>query len=215
MSIEYYTVCVKREMCKKACALFLSLIALAAYLASMEAGYFLWAAHHEPRTHSADAIVVYPLGGGRLEAGSWLLRAGYAERFCLVGTSRRHTLRLAERYGVRLPPDALLQSGSSRSTFEDALRAKQLARRKGFERVLVVTSGYHKPRSLLMTRYVFFGSGIRADVLSAGRILQENGGREAGDLGRWRREYISLWGSLLELGYYAISGRLLCDRYWG
>jgi uncharacterized SAM-binding protein YcdF (DUF218 family) len=53
---------------------------------------------------------------------------------------------LAEQLGV--PPDRILLNPGSRNTTEEARDIGELGRRRGWRRILLVTSAYHLPRSL-------------------------------------------------------------------
>jgi uncharacterized SAM-binding protein YcdF (DUF218 family) len=58
--------------------------------------------------------------------------------------------------GMGLPPDRIALESRSRNTYENALFTKELMQPKPGERWLLVTSGYHMPRSIGIFRSVGF-----------------------------------------------------------
>ena len=63
---------------------------------------------------------------------------------------------ILETLGV--PKDAILQDPTSLNTYENAVNVRQILRSRGIGRVLLVTSAFHMPRSLL----IFKRQGIEA-----------------------------------------------------
>jgi len=93
---------------------------------------------------------------------------------------------LAAEEGV--PPEKILSENQSTSTFESGVRCARIMRDRGWSRTLLVTDGYHLPRSLL----VFRSRGLVAEGSPANR-----GGNENTSPHRWfymAREIIAyLW----------------------
>ena len=100
----------------------------------------------------ADAIVVLTGGGARIAAAGKLLGEGRANRLLISGvntsTRKRDLLRLS-----RLPPekfDCCVDVGyKALNTAGNASETRSWVRDKNFISVIVVTSGYHMPRSLM------------------------------------------------------------------
>jgi uncharacterized SAM-binding protein YcdF (DUF218 family) len=99
----------------------------------------------------ADAIVVLTGGELRLTAGARLLREGRGQRLLISGvnaqTSREDLRRLsglpARLFASRVDIDyAAHTSGNASET-------RTWVRSKGFTKIIVVTSSYHMPRSLV------------------------------------------------------------------
>jgi len=57
------------------------------------------------------------------------------------------------------------------STYDEAIETKKLMFKKEFKSLILVTSGYHMRRALLIFKYVFRGSGINIYNCSAGKEL--------------------------------------------
>ncbi|MDH3637367.1 MAG: YdcF family protein [Gammaproteobacteria bacterium] len=95
-----------------------------------------------------------------------LFRAGVAPRVIVSGgnvfpqtgvhAESHYTAQLLTEWGV--PADAILTETSSRTTYENAVRTKQLLMSNNLKRVVLVTSGFHMPRALA----VFKSAGIQA-----------------------------------------------------
>lgn len=123
---------------------------------------------------SAEAIVV--LGGGtapamsprtlveigeagdRVLLGAWLYHQGYADRLVLTGGSvpwvqPGETQPGAENMAALLamldvPAEALILEPESRNTYENALFTREILAGTGIQRILLVTSATHMPRSV-------------------------------------------------------------------
>ena len=68
--------------------------------------------------------------------------------FSYTGTEADIEYRLLKGIGVN--ENFLLKENRSRNTVENARFTKQLCTKKGFQKVILVTSGYHLPRSVLI-----------------------------------------------------------------
>ena len=139
------------------------------------------------RLHKADAIVV--LRGEeyfRMGKGVELYKQGYAP--FLITSVTPKTLQpfdmtarmtgydqLTEteithkifKYFDMDPKAVLLTEHEVTSTYQEALATKELALKKGFHALLLVTSTYHMRRSLWTFGEVFKGSGITLDPVTA------------------------------------------------
>lgn len=134
---------------------------------------------------SADVILI--LGAGlradnqphraltrRAQHGAALYRAGLAPVvLCSGGYGLNRTRseadacrELLEREGV--PRSAILLEERSRSTEENALYSRELIEANGWDRVLLVSDGYH----LLRARWIFASQGITPYYSGAPRPLR-------------------------------------------
>lgn len=115
----------------------------------------------------SDAIVV--LGGdwqGRIQKGIQLFKQGYAPVLVVTGgmliaparTQADYLAEVAQRAGV--PPQAIVKEGRPSSTWQDAVLTVDEARRRGWKRVLVVTSDWHSRRAAMVFRRVYGKAGI-------------------------------------------------------
>lgn len=155
-------------------------------LALLWFGGFLWFVGHLPAAGGAaveaQGIVVLTGRPERLQVGFDLLREGKAKRLLISGvgqgTSARH---LASVLGadpvlagccVDLGHDALDTSGN-------AVEAMTWAARHGFDTIILVTSVYHGPRSLVLFRMAMPKARIATYLVSDTRE----------SLGAWWRNF--------------------------
>ena len=103
--------------------------------------------------HPTDGIVVLTGGEHRVREGLRLLHAAPVRRLLISGVYRS-TSREDFRRQFDLPPvltDCCLDIGyQAQDTSGNAAETRQWVEAWGFRRVIVVTSNYHMPRSLLM-----------------------------------------------------------------
>lgn len=94
--------------------------------------------------------------GDRLVYAAWLYQQGAAPRVVvsggIVGVDGPAVQPGAEAMSdllqiMGVPEDAILIEGSSRNTYENAVETKKLIEAEGIERILLVTSAMHMPRS--------------------------------------------------------------------
>ncbi len=132
-------------------------------------------------------------GGDRILHGSQLYLQGKAPLLILSGgridwqdggpPESTDMAKIAQALGV--PPEAILEDPTSLNTHQNAVNVRQILQARGINRVLLVTSAMHMPRSLL----VFQKQGINAipaptDFLSPpGRVPQAEASWESALLG--------------------------------
>jgi uncharacterized SAM-binding protein YcdF (DUF218 family) len=92
-----------------------------------------------------------------------LLQRGYALHLLVTGgvgqyppTEAEVMQRMAVAYGI--PGTSIVLEDQATSTFESAIRCRDLLEQRGWSRVLIVTDRYHLTRALLAFRSV----GVRA-----------------------------------------------------
>jgi uncharacterized SAM-binding protein YcdF (DUF218 family) len=102
---------------------------------------------------SADGVVALTgLGGARLATAMGLLERGAAERLLITGINpaatdediRRVALAASDKFDCCVDLDR-----TARTTVGNAIEAASWARENGYGSLLVVTSDFHMPRSLL------------------------------------------------------------------
>lgn len=108
----------------------------------------------EPRS-----IVELNSAGDRMLYGFWLYKQGKAPHVLLSGgnitwlrdyptTPAQDMATVLEMMGVS--EDALWLQSKSQNTYEDALYSSQMLKEKGIQRVILVTSAMHMPRSVAL-----------------------------------------------------------------
>ncbi len=100
----------------------------------------------------ADAVVVLTGGAGRIAIGVDLVRAGHGERLLVTGTNPQTTLADLEASQGGAPEvyRCCVDLGSdARTTIGNGTETAAWARARGFRQVIVVTSDWHMPRSMI------------------------------------------------------------------
>jgi len=96
--------------------------------------------------------------GDRIIYGAWLYNEGYAERVLLSGgvvswidpeTSKTEAQSMADLMIIlNMPEDAFLLEEQSRNTYENAFYTRKMLDEVGINKILLVTSAAHMPRSM-------------------------------------------------------------------
>jgi uncharacterized SAM-binding protein YcdF (DUF218 family) len=122
----------------------------------------------------ADAVI--PLAGGgaeRVVHAAMLFDRGYAGWLVVTETllsvpgirATRGELVRQEAVWGGVPEDrVLIAPGTVRTTYEEALAVRRLARERGWHSLIVVTDPYHTRRTRMSFREVFRGTGIAVIV---------------------------------------------------
>lgn len=115
------------------------------------------------KTGEKVAIAVLTGDAGRIETGMALLEKGYGERVLISGVHER-TSRAAMLKAANLKPSTTsccIDIGHmALNTRGNALETAQWVRQNQFDSLLVVTSDYHMPRSLLELAHTLKGAGM-------------------------------------------------------
>lgn len=168
------------------------------------AGFALFA-NHLPTTprklHKVDGIVVLTGGGSRLDAAVSLLEKRKGERLLISGVNPQTSKRVLKTHAHgKKRFDCCADLGyAAENTQGNAEEAAAWTRFHRYKRILLVTSRYHMPRSLLEFRYAMPGVTIVAYPVDT-----DTG---EGLTGRWRRLRL-LHGEYLKYLAVAVLTRL-------
>ncbi len=140
------------------------LIGLALALVVFAAGFFSFAnmieAEHTRQPRKADGIVVLTGGTARIEAGVELLSRGYGKRLLISGvhrTTTRGELRRLFPKGAGLFRCCIDLDRRAINTSGNASETRNWAEAHGFTSLIVVTSSYHMPRTMVELRRAMSG----------------------------------------------------------
>jgi uncharacterized SAM-binding protein YcdF (DUF218 family) len=127
----------------------------------------------------------------RYEAAWSLERQGRFGYLVFSDASADFVSQMEARHGAPLRA-RLLMEPRARTTAQNARYVARLALAQGCTSILVVTSWWHLPRALFLTRIAFLGSGVRI----AGYAVGAPSGSVWDDPRVWL-ECFRFWGSLL------------------
>jgi uncharacterized SAM-binding protein YcdF (DUF218 family) len=134
-----------------------AIMAIAAALAALFAAGFLWfvwrvPADEVPLARSADAIVALTGGASRIVDAIELLAAGRGKRLLISGVHRGTTTgeiaRTVPEY-ARLLACCVDLDHSAVNTLGNAVQTRHWVKDRGFRSLIVVTSSYHMPRTMV------------------------------------------------------------------
>jgi len=128
-------------------------------------------------SEKADAIVVFTGGSRRIESAAKLLKNGKGKRLLVSGVfskTSRHTLQ--ERTGIsKAVFDCCVDiDKKAADTIGNAEEAAKWAKKHGFNKLLIVTSTYHMPRSILEVERRLPDATLIAHPVKAADIDMEN-----------------------------------------
>jgi uncharacterized SAM-binding protein YcdF (DUF218 family) len=131
-------------------------------------GFVLFAAQVKTGTASgepaiADGIVVLTGGKARVETAIGLLQHGKARRLLISGVhpdTSSASIRRAVKGDAQMFDCCVDIDKAALDTIGNAEQAAGWARRNGFDSIIVVTSDYHMPRSMLELRRKLPGTTI-------------------------------------------------------
>lgn len=165
-----------------------------------------------PSGSKADLIMVFPGAPNRVTTGFSLAQNGSAAKLAISGLGTQDLETLAVQFGKPAGIE-YLRSAKSRSTFEDVFNTREIVRRNGIHSVLLVTSGWHAPRSYFLLKCFLLGSGVTIRVATVDDPHTPAGGKTARTL-RTKliiNEAVKCWGSMAEMTWSLLTGTLLLD----
>ena len=171
--------------------------------------YYVWVVSVRSQIEPSDLVAVFPgPQKERIREGYELAGSEVASRFTVTNMAGKDIARaLGEATGDRRVE--FVASEPSRTTFEDALALRKLVRDKKYKSVVLVTSSYHLPRALCLTKILFFGTEVNIQWFGVPLSGQE-GSRALSHLKLYINEFFKFWLSLFEmLGYFLTEGPVI------
>jgi hypothetical protein len=183
------------------------LICIFCFFAIIQASAAIYFSTVTAQPEPADLVVVFPGDTERFKTGIELVKDGVAPRFMVVNTTDVH---LREILQMNEAPEIIntLPGGISRSTFEDVYQTAKIIKENNLDSVILVTSSYHLPRALFLLRVYLKFSGQEIRIQSF-PVKEEKEPHKK--LMRYSNEAIKLWGSVIEMAGYYLTGQLLLD----
>ena len=155
----------------------------------------------------ADLIAVFNGDSARIAKGVELANAGVAP-LLVISPASKADIALLDRQYRKTGTFRYLIEARADTTWQNALFVGRLAESRHLHSVVLVTSDYHMPRSLLLFSLQLAGSGTRVSTCplttseySANPLAWSTRQRK-----RVYNEMVKLWGSLIEKLLYHIQG---------
>lgn len=152
--------------------------------------------------------MVFMGGAGRAEHGYKLANSGFTKNLTFSPANPEKIRFLEDQFGVLDLGTSLVIEAKARTTFENALYIKEIVNNNGFASIILVTSFHHMPRSHFLLRTMLLGSDVKiipilvpTETTNETNWFQESMGRKL-----IANELIKFWGSLFEVGMYAVTG---------
>ncbi len=194
----------------------LIVLALAAILAG-GAGFYAFATMVRDLSPAAapkaDAIVVLTGDDDRITAGVRLIVAGHAKRLLISGvhtatrvpTELKRLIRAGDSGGDRVLKCCVDLGRDALNTSGNADEARQWAGGQGFRSLIVVTSSYHMPRSLVEFQRAMPDAVLVPHPVVSNRHLQLDGWwRHAPTARLLLGEYVKFLGASARYGLYRV-----------
>lgn len=158
----------------------------------------------------AEGIVALTGGAARIDGALALLANGRGERLLISGVNpavgRREIARLVEREQRQAFDGSVDLGHRARDTVGNADEARAWVEKNGFRSLIVVTSDYHMPRSMIELARAMPDVALIPYPVSSPHL----------DMGRWWRHTTSLKLLMAEyLKYTLARARLAVESPWG
>ena len=182
-------------------------IFLVLLIAVIQTVYFSTILFGSHRLEKADVIVVFGGREGRTEVAYDLAARAYAPRV-IISPATAHQLKQHDRQFQPARPFEKIIEKKARTTFENALYTQRIIRENGFEKVILVTSWNHMPRSCLLLKMCLIGSGteVLPHTVATRHLNQENFYRQTIGWKMVYNEMVETWGSLVETIVFRFEG---------
>jgi uncharacterized SAM-binding protein YcdF (DUF218 family) len=169
-------------------------LAAIALVAALFFEFALSTREYRPAYAPADAIVVLTGGRGRTDEGLALLRKGRSKLLILSGVHQDADLDSIFLNRVNnVERGKIVLEKRSRSTFENALEMRKLMEERGYDSMVLITSGYHIKRA----HYTFtkvMPKGFRIETYSVSTPnFDERRWWEGGSLGLLAAEFVKYY----------------------
>lgn len=183
------------------------ILALLVLTAAVHTAASLYVSRKQGELKPADLLVVFPGAPERIAAGYRLAAEERATHFMIVNQPLPRMIKVAEKRGFAQKAQ-MLPGGKSRSSFEDAYQTVMTMQEMELDSVILVTSSYHLPRSLLLLKSCFALYGKSVDVQY---YAVQNTSNKDKRIQIHYNELVKLWGSVTEMTGFFLTQKLLLD----
>lgn len=161
---------------------------------------------------SADGIVVLTGGQSRIKEAVKLLAGGKAKRLFISGVyARTSREQLAEQVPESKPLfDCCIDIGrDAQDTIGNAVETRAWAREKGFRSLIVVTSGYHMPRSIAEFRRIMPDTEFTPYSVLSNNVRMDRWWQDGDTLRLLFTEYVKYIPAMTRLGLQRVRSGLV------
>jgi uncharacterized SAM-binding protein YcdF (DUF218 family) len=187
----------------------MGLFAAAIFVWVVEFVCFYFLLQKVPVNEPADVVVVFGGAHARTVKGYALANEGLAPFMIVSPASEKQLKHLDKTYRLRDQYHYLIEDRAE-TTFQNAMLACECILQHGLKSVLLVTSDYHIPRSFLLLRLQLIGSGVTVRTVPVESSTFGRNPLAWSGLQKKRvyNEMVQLWGSLMEMAHYCVTGQL-------
>ena len=200
-------------MHSKGTKIIITIIAILAGLLLTEAGYFFWVFSRAvviPKNLETDAVIVFNGKSSRVAAGHEIVQS-LNTLYLVISPALKSQLAKYEKKYKRPPNVQYIEEPLARTTLENAVRTQRIVEGHGLKSIVLVTSAYHMPRSLALMNLCMLGNAKDVKIYCAPVGVERNLSgyfKTSKAVKTVYNEMARFWGSLVELGFFKIRGKL-------
>jgi uncharacterized SAM-binding protein YcdF (DUF218 family) len=183
------------------------LIACALFVWVAEFGWFYFVLQKGPVNETSDVIVVFAGAHTRIVKGFELANRGLAANLIVSPASAGRLKYLDKSYRKTDLFNYFIEDRAE-TTFQNAVLVADLIEKHDINSVALVTTDYHMPRSHLLLKLNLSGVSVRQYPVEVGRFRRNPLAWSSMQKKRIYNEMVELWGSVFEMVYYRLTGRL-------
>ena len=178
----------------------------------LQASIFLYLSKNKKTGCDADLLIIYPSNDFKLCAATafHLLKSHHIRYFAATGYSKKNIQRLFKNFGYTIPKNTHIVDGfHSRTTFEDILCTEKIIKKHHLSSVSLITAKCHLPRAYLLSKVYFRNIAINPYCPKKGSCRYDE--LDFRSIKILYSECFQLWGSLVEMAGYKITGKPIID----
>ena len=169
----------------------------------------------------ADLVIAFQGNDDRTSAAYHLMDFLYAPVLVISPATLNQLEEYDQKYQPRMKFERILET-KAKTTFENALYAKEIIEKNNYKNVILVTSWNHLPRSYLLLKMMLVGSDTRVQVcgVPTGKLDRKNWYKDAKGWKMVYNEMVETYGSFVQMANYLFDGKppeIESDKsaFWG